>query len=73
LVRLSEEKDELVWRWTSNRRFSVKSTYEHLTKDERGYAYKRIWKSKIPEKIKIFMWLLEQRVVLTKDNMLKRN
>jgi hypothetical protein len=42
LVRLSEEKDELVWRWTSNRRFSVKSTYEHLTKDERGYAYKRI-------------------------------
>jgi hypothetical protein len=73
LLRLGEEKDEPVWRWTSNRRFSVKSIYEHLTSDDRGSAYKRIWKSKIPEKIKIFMWLLEQRVVLTKDNMLKRN
>jgi hypothetical protein len=73
LVRLDEEKDEHVWRWTLNKRFFAKSIYEHLTKDERAYAYKRIWKSKIPDKIKIFMWLLKQRVVLTKDNMLIRN
>jgi hypothetical protein len=73
LVSLDDKKDVPMWRWTSNRRFSVKSMYEHLTKDVRGFAYKRIWKSKIPEKIKIFMWLLEQRVGLTKDNMLKRN
>jgi hypothetical protein len=73
LIRLGEEKDEPVWRWTSNWRFSVKSIYEHLTSDDMGSAYKRIWKSKIPEKIKIFMWLLEQRDVLTKDNMVKRN
>jgi hypothetical protein len=38
-----------------------------------GYAYRRVWRAKIPEKIKIFMWLLEQRVVLTKENMFKRN
>jgi hypothetical protein len=42
LVRLDEEKDEHVWRWTLNKRFFAKSIYEHLTKDERAYAYKRI-------------------------------
>jgi hypothetical protein len=31
-----------------------------------------IWKVKIPEKIRMFMWLLEQKVILTKDNMVKR-
>jgi hypothetical protein len=31
-----------------------------------------IWKVKIPEKIKIFMWLVEQKAILTKDNMVKR-
>lgn len=37
-----------------------------------GDAYSRIWKAKIPYKIKIFLWLLEQGATLTKDNMLKR-
>jgi hypothetical protein len=31
-----------------------------------------IWKVKIPEKIRIFMWLVEQKAILTKDNMIKR-
>jgi hypothetical protein len=34
--------------------------------------FNRIWRTKLLEKIKIFMWLLEQKVILTKDNMLKR-
>jgi hypothetical protein len=39
-----------------------------MTKNDSGGAYERVWKAKIPEKIKIFMQLLEQKVVLTKDN-----
>jgi hypothetical protein len=27
------------------------------------------WKAKLPAKIKNFMWLVEQKVILTKDNM----
>jgi hypothetical protein len=42
LVSLDDKKDVPMWRWTSNRRFSVKSMYKHLTKDVRGFAYKRI-------------------------------
>jgi hypothetical protein len=29
--------------------------------------------SKIPEKVKIFMWLVAQKAILTKDNMIRRN
>jgi len=35
--------------------------------------FRHIWKAKIPYKIKIFVWLLEQNAILTKDNMIKRN
>jgi hypothetical protein len=53
--------------------FSVKSIYEHLTKDDRGSNHRSIWKTKIPAKIKTFMWLIEQGVILTKDNMVRKN
>jgi hypothetical protein len=32
-----------------------------------------IWKLKVPLKIKIFMWYLKRGVVLTKDNLIRRN
>jgi hypothetical protein len=31
-----------------------------------------IWKANLPLKIKIFMWLVSQNVILTKDNLIKR-
>jgi hypothetical protein len=32
-----------------------------------------LWKLKLPLKIKIFQWYLKKGVVLTKDNLIKRN
>jgi hypothetical protein len=52
--------------------FSIKSLYLQLTKLDNGNAYKVIWKSKIPEKVKIFMWSVVQKAILTKENMLRR-
>jgi hypothetical protein len=37
------------------------------------YLKKYIWKMKVPLKIKIFMWFFHRKVILTKDNLLKRN
>jgi hypothetical protein len=71
-VTLLGEDDLVILKWTTNKKFSVKSIYEHLTKDDKGPNYKRIWKAKIPEKIKIFMWLVEQKAIMTKDNLLGR-
>ena len=34
---------------------------------------KYIWKIKVPLKIRIFMWFLHRKVILTKDNLKKRN
>jgi hypothetical protein len=31
------------------------------------------WKVKVHEKIRIFMWLVKQNAILTKDNMLRKN
>jgi hypothetical protein len=70
---LNESKDVSYWKWTTSKRFTVKYVYEHLTRHDNGPDYKRVWKAKIPAKNKVFMWLMEQNYILTKDNMLKRN
>lgn len=68
----SDLQDVISWKWTKNGKFSVKSTYEHLTRDDMGESHSKIWNSKVPYKIKIFLWLLAKKATLTKDNMVKR-
>lgn len=65
--------DEISWKWTTGGKFTVKSMYNQLTSDEAGDSHSKIWKAKIPYKIKIFLWLLELGATLTKENMIKRN
>jgi hypothetical protein len=36
-------------------------------------TYKEIWKAKIPLKNKIFIWMVAQNAILTKENMIFRN
>jgi hypothetical protein len=71
-VQRSDEKDVVIWKWASNKRFSVKSVYERLTRNDEGPAYQDIWKAKIPEKVKKIMWLTAQKAILTKGNMIRR-
>jgi hypothetical protein len=54
-VVLNDEKDKPVLRWIASKKFNVKSMYNELTKHDAGPSYKEIWKSKIYEKVKIFM------------------
>jgi hypothetical protein len=51
----------------------MKSVYDHLSRGDVGPSFSRVWRSKLPEKIKIFMWVLEQKAILTKDNILGVN
>jgi hypothetical protein len=40
--------------------------------DNTRFLREYIWKIKVPLKIRIFMWFLQPKVLLTKDNLAKR-
>lgn len=69
---LNDEKDQPKWDWEKNGKFSVKSMYSHLSCDWVGDPCKKLWKANLPLKIKTFMWLVQQKAILTKENMTKR-
>ena len=66
-------EDIPLWRWNKNNRFSTKSVYDILTRENSRNRFKNVWKAKIPYKIKNFMWLVENNAILTKDNLTKRH
>ena len=73
-VSLSMEPDSYVWKLTPSGVFLVKSLYmEHMNGTTRVYK-KYLWKLKMPLNIKLVMWFqfLDRKVLLTKDNPLKR-
>ena len=72
-VSLTNTQEVFVWGLTPSGIFSVKSMYLDVINDQPKYMHKFIWKMKVPLKIKIFMWLLHRKVILTKDNLIKRN
>jgi hypothetical protein len=71
-VILTGEVDASIWKWSPKKKFTVKLVYDYLSRDVVRPQFREIWSSRFPEKIKIFMWLLEQKAILTKDNMIKR-
>lgn len=65
--------DLVKWRWTPSGNYTVHSLYLWLTYG--GYPNQQFeitWQSKVPLKIKIFIWLLRQDKVLTKSNLANR-
>jgi hypothetical protein len=71
-IVVSQEKD-IPLKWTKNGIFSVKSMYNHLCRNETNRSFTHLWKSNIPLKIKIWLWLIWHNAIATKDNFLKRN
>lgn len=72
-VQLDQGEDEFTWGLTKSGKFSVKSLYQALIKINIPNHNKVIWKLKAPLKIKVFLWYLKRGVILTKDNLAKRN
>lgn len=60
------------WKFGCNGRFTIKSVYNALTVNDSGPYHKKIWKSKVPAKIKNFLWMISNNATLTKGNMIKR-
>lgn len=41
-ISLNIESDVTIWKWTDSKKFTVKSIYEHLIKEDSGPGYKRV-------------------------------
>ena len=71
--QLSNGRDTFTWNLHRHNHFIVQSMYEFLINQCTLFRNKFIWKLKILLKIKIFIWYLQRGVILTKDNLAKRN
>jgi hypothetical protein len=58
--------DKIAWRFGKKGLFSVKPVYNALTVNEAGRFLKMIWKGKIPEKLKMFLWMAINNAILKK-------
>lgn len=59
-VRLDEQQDKVCWELEKNKIYSTKSLYRFLTfRGAKIARMSKIWKTKIPLKIKIFLWQME--------------
>ena len=47
--------------------FSVKSLYNAIKIKQSGCPFKKLWFIKVPAKIKVFLWLVAKRSILTHD------
>jgi hypothetical protein len=52
--------------------FLVKSVYLALKTHQVVVHYKGIWNIKIPLRIKVFLWIVFKKSLLTKDNLVRR-
>jgi len=72
-INLGLEEDLVTWKLEKNGHFTTRSLYRWLS--FRGVKNKRaekIWRSKLPMKIKVFMWLANQNRLPTKTKMKER-
>jgi hypothetical protein len=72
-VSLSRDRDTPIWSVEASGKYSVRSFY-NLVNDGgvRVPHLASIWKISIPGRVQVFMWLLVQNRLLTRDNLAKR-
>ena len=64
-------KHKVVWVLTRDRKFSVKSLYRNMAAEDCNFPQKILWKVKVLAKIKVFLWLVKRKSIVTKDSLLK--
>lgn len=73
-VTLTEQNDQITWRWTPNGRYTVASAYRCQFFGKMTYIpAAKIWKAHVEPKCQFFAWLILHYRALTADNMIKRN
>ena len=80
----TEQSDRLLWPFCGNGEYSVKSGYKLLCEDEdwgaasssdrseQALFWKRIWRLRVPNKIKLFLWRACSNALPIKENLKRR-
>jgi hypothetical protein len=71
-VLLSGEDDTSVW-LLGSKGFSVNSLYKKMKNSLIDVPSNFLWNTRLPHKIKVFLWLARNKKILTKDNLFKRH
>jgi hypothetical protein len=69
---LEDSKDMPSW-ILDKKGFSVKSLYMKFKQNTIRKSYWFIWKAKIPQRIKVFLWLILENKILSKENLKKKS
>ena len=72
-LSLNDREDTIIWDLEPKGIYTVKSYYNFV--NFRGVAPDNIisiWKTNVPQRIQIFLWLVVRNKLLTRDNLLKR-
>jgi hypothetical protein len=72
-IQLTDRSDLFKWSLNHNGQFSVSSMHQAFLDTNVVPNNSYLWKIKVPLKIRVFLWLLWREVILTKDNLVKRN
>jgi hypothetical protein len=72
-VQLNDQHDVFIWDLHQHGQYTVRSLYLVLINNGMTNMNKQLWRLKALLKIKIFMWYLKKEVVLTKNNLARRN
>jgi hypothetical protein len=72
-ITFSEDQDEIVWTFKSNGRYSSQALYRVINfRGVNPVHTPAVWGLKIPPRVHLFLWLLTQNKILTRDNVSKR-
>ncbi|KAJ4754103.1 RNA-directed DNA polymerase (reverse transcriptase)-related family protein [Rhynchospora pubera] len=73
-LHLTSGSDRLLWRWRTDGRFSTSLVYKQLVSAGKcSFAFKNLWKLKVPPTVRMFLVFLSHGRILTQDQLLKRN
>jgi hypothetical protein len=72
-IQFFEDDDAIIWQYNSTGRYSVQSLYTIVNNRGVKQVYTHlVWKIQVPSGIHVFLWLLANDKVLTRDNPAKR-
>ena len=71
-VNLSDEEDEMIWKFSSKGSYSSQSLYKVINfRGIKQVHVSAVWGIKVPPRVHMFLWLLINNRTLTRDNLAK--